>query len=137
MSEARLLRVVVADESPLVRHLYAVMLDAEQDVAIIAAVSSVGDCVDDVQALEPDLVLIDVQLPGGGGHAAARAIAETSRAAIVLTNVAEAVGEVAVADAIAAGALTVIPKPTVQTLLDERQRKEFVATLWRAAAQGG
>ncbi len=66
-------RVAIVDDHPLVRAGIAYTLDPEPDFELVAS----GECADDAIRIasndSPDLLLLDVDMPGGG-LAAARAI---------------------------------------------------------------
>lgn len=138
MTSDRVLRLLVADDSALVRHRYAVMLDGERHVAIVASVGSAAECLTAVRVFRPDVAIVDAELSGAQGWAVSRAIAASSSPVpvVLVARDAEGASPTAVVEAIEAGAITIVPRPTMETLLDERARKAFVAMLWRAAAQG-
>jgi DNA-binding NarL/FixJ family response regulator len=61
------IRVVLADDHPVVREGLRAMLSAEPDVEVVAEASS-GPRAEALAAeLEPDIVLMDLRMPGGGG----------------------------------------------------------------------
>jgi two-component system LytT family response regulator len=71
---ARAIRTVIADDEPLARRGLALRLAAHPDVAIIAQVGDGAAAVRAVADHAPDLLLLDVQMPGLDGFAALRAI---------------------------------------------------------------
>ena len=68
-------RVVVADDQPLFRSAARSVLGATSDFELVGEASSGEEAVALVDSLRPDLVLIDINMPGIGGIEAARAIA--------------------------------------------------------------
>ncbi|QEV17047.1 response regulator [Streptomyces alboniger] len=61
------IRVVLADDHPVVREGLRAMLSAEADVEVVAEASS-GPRAEALAAeLRPDIVLMDLRMPGGGG----------------------------------------------------------------------
>jgi DNA-binding NarL/FixJ family response regulator len=68
-------RVVIVDDHELFRAGVRSELDGLVDVAAEAA--TVEDAVDVVRSEEPDVVLLDVHMPGGGGLEVIRRIVET------------------------------------------------------------
>ncbi|RFA15735.1 DNA-binding response regulator [Subtercola boreus] len=83
-----MIRVVVADDHPIVRAGIAQLLDSADDIAVV------GQAVDGLEAVRlareliPDLVLMDLRMPGiGGAEATAEIVAEgTGIRVLVLTT---------------------------------------------------
>ena len=71
-------RVVVADDQTPFRRAAGAVLDATDDFKLVGEASSGEEAVVLVDSLRPDLVLMDLTMPGIGGIAAARSIAATS-----------------------------------------------------------
>lgn len=67
MSEA--LRVVVVDDHPLFREGVVAALQAEGDLLVVAEGGSAADAVDLAAQHLPDVLLLDLHLPGGGLNA--------------------------------------------------------------------
>lgn len=72
------IRILLADDHPLFREGVAHSLGAEPDFEVIAQVGSGEEAVALAQSLHPDMVLLDVTMPGMGGIAAAGKIATNS-----------------------------------------------------------
>jgi DNA-binding NarL/FixJ family response regulator len=69
------IRVVVADDHEVVRRGIAAML-AVEDIEIVGEASTGAEAVTSTQALQPDIVLMDIRMPEGDGTESARAIRE-------------------------------------------------------------
>lgn len=67
-------RIVLADSHVLVREALARLIDAEADFRIVAQVAAGEPAIDQTLLLKPDLVLLDVDLPGLSSLDAARSI---------------------------------------------------------------
>src|SRR5215472_2539106 len=72
------LRVLIADDHPLFRHGIHTLLDAAADIEVVGKATSGEEAVAMAVALQPDLVLMDVQMPGASGVEAARRIVRES-----------------------------------------------------------
>ncbi len=63
----RPLRVLLVDDEPPARRRMRRLLAGEPAVEIVGECGSGSEAVDQVRSLAPDLVLLDVQMPGGDG----------------------------------------------------------------------
>lgn len=61
------IRVYVVDDHPIVRHGITSVLTAEPDVEVAATAGSSEAMFDDIERLRPDVVLLDLALPGMSG----------------------------------------------------------------------
>lgn len=109
-SGAAAIRVVLADDHAIVRA--GVKAELGPDFVVVGDADDAPGAIDVVKAHQPDLVVCDLHMPGGGGLAVVRACA--ALAPIVILTVSEA--ERDLLDAIAAGAGGYLLKttPTVE-----------------------
>jgi DNA-binding NarL/FixJ family response regulator len=70
------IRVVVVDDQPLVRAGIVMLVNAEEDIAVVAEATDGKDALTQIRAHRPDVVLMDVRMPGTDGVAATRAVVE-------------------------------------------------------------
>jgi DNA-binding NarL/FixJ family response regulator len=103
------IRVLIASAQPIVRHGLRALLTAEADLDVIAEVDDGTSAVTLAQQLRPDVVLVDLLLPGIDGISATRLIrAETpSSQVVIITGVDE---DAPAIEAIRAGASAYLPK---------------------------
>lgn len=81
------LRVLVVDDQPLMRSGFAMMLGAEADIEVIGDAADGATAVATCRDLKPDVVLMDVQMPGMDGiEATARIVAEDLARVLILTT---------------------------------------------------
>jgi DNA-binding NarL/FixJ family response regulator len=73
------IRVVLADDQALVRAGFRSLLDAQDDIEVVGEASDGNEAVRVVRRLAPDVVLMDIRMPGTDGLAATRAIAGDER----------------------------------------------------------
>ena len=71
-----MIRVVLADDQALVRAGFRMLLEVEPDIEVVGEADDGARAVELVQALRPDVVLMDVRMPGVDGLAALRAIGQ-------------------------------------------------------------
>ena len=69
-----MIRMVLADDDALLRSSLTILVDAEPDMEVVAAVGDGARAVAATRSLAPDLVLLDVRMPGMDGIDAARAL---------------------------------------------------------------
>jgi DNA-binding NarL/FixJ family response regulator len=121
-----LIRVLLVDDHPMVRTGLRVFLSESSDVAVVGELSDGDAALSFVQREVPDVVLMDLSMPGVDGIAATRAIsaAHPEVKVVVLTTF---VDRERVLEAVDAGA--------VGYLLKDADPEELVRSI-RAAARG-
>ncbi|WP_030195248.1 response regulator transcription factor, partial [Streptomyces sp. NRRL S-87] len=81
------IRVVVADDQELVRSGFAMILDVQEDIEVVAEAGDGAAAVAAVRRHSPDVALLDIRMPGTDGIEACRAIcAETACRTVMLTT---------------------------------------------------
>jgi len=84
MTPPSAIRVVLADDHPVVREGLRGMLAAEPDIEVVGEAASGPEAVVLAQRLRPDVILMDLRMPGGDGVAAIRCLPGTT--VVVLTT---------------------------------------------------
>jgi DNA-binding NarL/FixJ family response regulator len=80
-------RVVIADDQELVRSGFAMILDAQPDLEVVAEAGDGAAAVEAVLTHAPDVVLLDIRMPVMDGIEAARVVcAETTSRVLMLTT---------------------------------------------------
>ena len=75
MSEATVqLRVLLADDHVTVRHGLKLLIDSQADMKVISEVSDGNAAMQHAIALKPDVIVMDISMPGMNGLAATRAL---------------------------------------------------------------
>jgi two-component system LytT family response regulator len=67
MAETRAVRVLIVDDEPLARQRVADMLRVEPNVEIVGEIDNGNAAVEAIRTRRPDLVFLDVQMPGKSG----------------------------------------------------------------------
>ena len=81
----RVLRILLADDHVTVRHGLKLMIDAETDMTVVAEVSDGEAAVRKALELKPDVVVMDISMPGMNGLAATRALRKAQGDARIVT----------------------------------------------------
>ncbi len=69
-------RVLIADDHPLFRKGLRTLLDSMPQMTVIGEATSGREAVEQAVALQPDVILLDLQMPDGGGLGAIRELAQ-------------------------------------------------------------
>ena len=72
-----MIRLILVDDHPVVRHGLRGMLEAEPDLTVVGEASSGPEGVRLAAELRPDIVLMDLRMPGGDGVEATASIVAT------------------------------------------------------------
>ncbi|MGM1062923.1 response regulator [Saccharothrix sp. Mg75] len=81
-----MIRVLVVDDQEMVREGFSALLDAQPDITVVGSAGDGAAGVAEVRRLEPDVVLMDVRMPGVDGLAATRLLADDPVKVLVLTT---------------------------------------------------
>ena len=77
-------RVLIADDDPVMRMLLSAVVNGDEELELVGQAEDAEQAIDLAASLQPDVALLDVEMPGGGGLRAARAIKEDVPAVRVL-----------------------------------------------------
>lgn len=103
------IRVVIADDHEIVRSGLRMLLLAEEDIEIVGEASDGTQAIQMVAEVLPDVIIMDVQMPGVNGVEAARAIKDTHpECAVLALTIHE--DEQYFFQMLAAGAMGYVPK---------------------------
>ncbi|WP_330270252.1 response regulator transcription factor [Lentzea sp. NBC_00516] len=82
-----MIRVLLVDDHPVVRFGLRTILEAQEDLTIVGECGSGSEAVRLASELQPDVVLMDLKMPGmDGATATAQVVASTSSRVVVLTT---------------------------------------------------
>lgn len=71
-----MIRVLLAEDKLMVRGALSALLSLEGDIEVVAEVSRGDEIVETAERIQPDVALLDIELPGGDGLAAAAELHE-------------------------------------------------------------
>src|SRR3954447_5886640 len=78
------LRVVVADDEPMLREGLVAVLDGVSGLQVVGVAADALEAIDLVLEHRPDVAVLDVNMPGGGGVCATRGIVACSPSTCVV-----------------------------------------------------
>ncbi|MFJ9644170.1 response regulator [Streptomyces sp. NPDC004244] len=76
------IRVMIADDQMMVRQGFTVLLNAQPDIEVVGQAVDGADAVAKTAELGPDVVLMDIRMPGMGGIEATSAITAAAGSAV-------------------------------------------------------
>jgi DNA-binding NarL/FixJ family response regulator len=79
------LRILLADDHVTVRQGLKLLIDAEPDMTVIADASDGNEAVQKARDLNPDVIVMDISMPGMNGLAATRALKQIKPDAVIVT----------------------------------------------------
>lgn len=68
------IRVLIADDQPLLRHSLALLIGGAPGIAVVGAAATGQEAVRLARELRPDVIVMDIRMPGGDGIQATREI---------------------------------------------------------------
>ncbi|MFI7534215.1 response regulator [Streptosporangium sp. NPDC049376] len=80
------IRILVADDQEGIRSAFRMILDAQPDMTVVAEAADGRTAIDTARAIEPDVVLADIRMPGADGIEVVRALADTTVHVVVVTT---------------------------------------------------
>jgi DNA-binding NarL/FixJ family response regulator len=80
--------VFIADDSLIVRERLVTMLDELAEIEIVGQAENVAEAIKTIRKVKPDVVILDIRMPGGSGIDVLRNIkqGEATPMVIILTN---------------------------------------------------
>lgn len=104
-------RVLVVEDSAVTRRLLTRLLDSAGDFEVVGSAADGLEAVEQVDAIRPDVVTMDIHLPGIDGIEATRRIVERSGTPILVVSGSSNVTDRTLFDVLEAGALGLALRP--------------------------
>jgi len=103
---------MIVDDSAVARAVLSRMIACHEDFEIVATACNAGEALDALKVVHPDVILLDVEMPGASGLEALPEIIRMGKGArvLIVSSMAEGGAETTVR-ALALGAADTLPKP--------------------------
>jgi len=106
-----MIRVLIVDDQPTIRRVLTMGLSVDPEIEVIGAVSNVLEARDAIIKLAPDVMTLDVEMPGMDGIEFLRRLMPQHPMPVIMVSSLTREGQKATLDALMAGAIDFVPKP--------------------------
>ncbi|MDO8485721.1 MAG: chemotaxis-specific protein-glutamate methyltransferase CheB [Candidatus Limnocylindrales bacterium] len=135
MTGARRIRTVIVDDSAVARQLLHWMLTQAGDFEVVDAVADGERALERVASIRPDLVTMDLHLPGMDGLEVTRRIMQRSPTPIAIVAASANLDDAIIFEALAAGALAAVQRPLAPGQPDYLKRRRRLLSELRTIAR--
>ncbi|HVO98292.1 MAG TPA: chemotaxis response regulator protein-glutamate methylesterase [Bryobacteraceae bacterium] len=133
MADARKIRVLVVDDSAIVRKILSETLASEADIGVVGTAPDPIVALDKIQRLKPDVLTLDIEMPRMDGVTFLKQLMQTQPMPVILISfLAQSSVEIAL-EGLRHGALDVLAKPSGPYSVGEL--RDSVSSRIRAAAR--
>jgi len=130
------IKVLFADDSALMRREVRRIIENDPSIEVVGLARNGQDAVDATKSLQPDVVLLDINMPVLDGLTALQMIMmESPRPVIMLSSLTQK-GAITTYEALELGAIDFIPKPGGTISLNIKEVAEDIIRKIKAAANG-
>jgi DNA-binding NarL/FixJ family response regulator len=122
-------RIVLADDHPIVRDGLKKLLQLEEDFEIVGEAGDGREVLEKVQALDPDVLLLDLRMPNLDGLSALQSLQQTNkRTRVIVLTASEDKNEFV--QAMKLGCSGIVLKQTAPDLIVKSIRKVHSGEIW-------
>lgn len=130
------IRVLVVEDSPTVAKLLVEMLESDPELQVVGVAGDGLTAVREAIRLAPDVITMDVNMPGQDGLEATKQIMSEAPTPIIIVSSTASERTVALSlDATRAGALMVVPKPEGPLTASFPQQRDELIEMTKAMAR--
>ncbi|MCR5885127.1 chemotaxis response regulator protein-glutamate methylesterase [Rhizobacter sp. J219] len=129
------IRVMVVDDSAVVRQVVSGLLQSAPDIEVIAAVSDPVLAIERLKQSWPDVIVLDVEMPRMDGITFLRMIMAQRPTPVVICSTLTEKGAKTTLEAMAAGAVAIVTKPKIGLKQFLQEAADELLSTVRAAAR--
>lgn len=128
-------KILVVDDSFVMRTLIKDILSSDPDFSVVGEAANGGDALEKVRQLGPDVVLLDIEMPGVDGIEFLKRLKLISACRVVVVSSVTQFGSPQALEARRLGVFDIISKPSGALSLDLKAKRgsEIVLTTRQAA----
>jgi two-component system, chemotaxis family, protein-glutamate methylesterase/glutaminase len=132
------MKIMLVDDSSMMRLVIRNMLVAAPNLAVISSVENGKRALDELAVIQPDLILLDLEMPTMTGLEFLRAARSKTKAKIIVLSSIVPAGSPKAAEALGLGADAVISKPSGAVSLDLKAARgtELFRVIYRLLGMG-
>jgi two-component system, chemotaxis family, protein-glutamate methylesterase/glutaminase len=127
------IRVLVVDDSAVIRTLLCDRISAAPGLCVAGKARDGRDALEKVVALRPDLITLDLQMPGMDGLAVLDAVLNIAPIPVIMVSALTRAGAAVTLDALDRGAVDYVAKPETKSSAQSGFEAELVAKIRSAA----
>lgn len=124
---AKSIGVLVVDDSAFMRKVLTDILESSGDIKVLSTAKDGIEALEKAKAIEPDVITLDVEMPLMDGMSCLRELQKITDAPVIMLSSVTKYGKKATIEALEAGAIDFITKPTgLFEIAGEAKKKEIV-----------
>jgi two-component system, chemotaxis family, protein-glutamate methylesterase/glutaminase len=127
------IRVLVVDDSALMRKLIPQMLAVDESIEVVGTAMDGSFCLKKIEELKPDVVTLDLEMPGMNGIEALKEIMRRQPLPVIVFSSHSTEGASVTMKALGLGAFDFVPKPQDATAHMRETARELIAKVKAAA----
>jgi two-component system, chemotaxis family, protein-glutamate methylesterase/glutaminase len=132
--QAKKLKVLIVDDSALVRRLLTEMLSSDPSITVLGTATDAYDAREKIKALNPDVLTLDVEMPRMDGVTFLRNLMRLRPMPVIMVSSLTEKGAEVTLDALSIGAVDYLPKPKIDLAATLADYKEELISKVKAAA---
>jgi two-component system, chemotaxis family, protein-glutamate methylesterase/glutaminase len=133
--ETRQISVLVVDDSAFMRTALARLIGSDPALSVAGTAFSGADALDKIPSIDPDVITLDVEMPGLDGLQTLRRIMAHFPRPVIMVSAVTAHGAEVTFDALGAGAFDYVPKQLASTSLDISHIRDDLVNKIKTAAE--